>query len=116
MMSFIPLILLIMFSQTLTWFQSNSQFIWPSWEDKPLLSVLVFGVPSCYLFWYVAKYGMASLHSAWDLRFLIFGLSYVSFPILTSYFMHEELFSKKNIVSFILSMFLIMVQYFWRSK
>lgn len=115
-MSIIPLILLIILSQTLTWFQSNSQFAWQSWANKPLLSVLIFGLPASYLFWYVAKFGMESLHSAWDLRFLIFGVSYITFPILTSYFMHEELFTKKNIVCFLLSLTMIAVQYFWRTK
>ena len=115
-MTMLSLIMMIMVSQTLTWFQSNSQFVWPVWSDKPYLSVFIFGIPAAFMFWYVAKYGMESLHSAWDLRFLIFGVSYITFPILTGYFMHEQLFTKKNIVCFFLSMIMIVIQYAWRTK
>ena len=35
------------------WFQFNSQFAWPWWRDKVLLSVLIYAVPMCLCFYFV---------------------------------------------------------------
>lgn len=41
---------LFFIGQSLIWFQSNGQFLWPWWKTNPIIISIVFGSISSYLF------------------------------------------------------------------
>ncbi len=100
--------------QTLGWFQLNSQFVWEWWKDKPLVAAIVFSVPTGICFWYGIKIAYADMGQVWGPRFLIFAMSYLTFPILTWYFLNESMFTARTLVCIALSAMIVAVQLFWR--
>lgn len=106
--------LLFAVGQTFGWFHLNSQFVWEWWKDRPIVALLTFSLPAGFCFWVGMKIAYAEMAEVWGPRFLIFGLSYVTFPILTWYFMQESMFTPKTIICTLLSFLIIGIQLFWR--
>ena len=100
--------------QTCVWFASNSQVVWHWWSDKPLLAAILFGIPASLFFWHGTKYGFAAMDGLWGPRFLGFGMSYLTFPILTWWLAHESMFTVKTMVCIALSCAIMAIQIFWR--
>jgi len=100
--------------QTLGWFQLNSQFVWDWWKDKPLVAAVLFSVPTGICFWYGIKLCYEEWGEVWGPRFLIFTMSYFTFPLLTWFFLHESMFTAKTMVCVVLSFMIVGVQLFWR--
>jgi len=100
--------------QTMAWFQLNSQFVWDWWRDRPLLAVLLYGIPTGLCFFYGVRIAYAEIGQIWGARFLVFSMSYITFPILTWYFMNESMFTAKTMTCVFLSMMIVGVQLFWR--
>ncbi len=107
-------LLLFIIGQALGWFQLNSQFVWEWWSDKPFLSAVIFSVPTGICFWYGIRLCYAEMGEVWGPRFLIFCMSYLTFPLLTWYFMNESMFTAKTLVCVFLSFMIVAVQLFWR--
>ena len=101
-------------AQTLVWFMNNSQFAWEWWEDKPLLTCLIYSLPASMLFWYGTKYSYLGLDGAWGARLLGFGVSYVTFPLLTYIFLKESMFTPKTMICVFFSFCIIAVQIWWK--
>jgi hypothetical protein len=101
-------------AQACVWFSSNSQIVWDWWADKPLLAAILFGVPASLLFWHGTKYGFAAMNELWGPRFLGFGMSYLTFPILTWWFASESMFTAKTMVCVLLSFTIVGIQIFWK--
>jgi len=101
-------------AQTLVWFQLYSQYIWSWWEGKPLHAALLYGIPASLCFWYGTRLAIAATNAAWSARMLGFGMSYMTFPILTWWLLNETMFTTKTMVCVFLSLMIIMVQLFWR--
>ena len=90
-------ILLFICGHTMGWFAGNSQFVWEFWKDKPILATLVFGTPAGLLFWYGTKYCfVATGGELWSVRFIAAVFSYVTFPIMTWYFLGESIFTPRK--------------------
>lgn len=106
--------LAFLLAQIGAWFLNNSQFVWEWWKDKPLITILIWSLPSSYLFWWGTKLAYEGLGTAWSSRLLAFGLSYISFPYLTWIFMGESVFTSKNIISSLLAFILVGIQIFWK--
>ena len=103
--------LLFVLAHILSWLQLNMQFISEWWQGKGMLSVIVFGTPCGLLFWYGWGTATESLDkSVWGARFLSFGLSYLTFPIMTHYFLGESMFTTKTMTCVLLSFAIIFVQ------
>ena len=100
-------------AQTLVWFSCNSQFAWEWWKDKPIITCLIYAFPSSLFFWYGSKYSYAGLGEAWGSRLLGFGISYLTFPILTYALLHESMFTPKTIICILLSFAIVLVQIFF---
>jgi hypothetical protein len=101
--------------QTLAWFQINSQFAWEWWKEKPILAVILFGIPAGLCFFYGVKVAYQEMgNQVWGPRFLIFSMSYLTFPILTWYFLHESMFTSKTMICIALSFMIVGVQLFWK--
>jgi FtsH-binding integral membrane protein len=101
--------------QTLGWFQLNSQFVWNWWQDKPIFSAIVFSIPTGICFWYGVKIAYEEMGQVvWGPRFLIFSMSYFTFPLLTYYFLNESMFTLKTMICVALSFAIVGIQLFWK--
>ncbi len=107
--------LLFILGQTLVWFQLNSQFVWDWWKDKPIPAIIFFSIPASFCFWYGVRMVVGEMNELWGPRLLIFGMSYLTFPLLTWYYMNESMFTPKTMICVLLSFAIIAVQLFWRS-
>lgn len=110
-------LILFLFSlgYTLSWFQTYSQVAWEFWSDKPLLSALIYAIPTSLLFWYGTKLGYDFFNKeAWTVRLIMFAVSYLVFPILTHCFIGETMFTGKTITCVLLSFLIVLIQIFWR--
>ena len=96
----------------LAWYTHNSQFVWEYWKNKPILSNIIFGLPCGILFWYGTKYAMAASDMLWTSRFVAFSLSYLTFPLMTWWYLGESMFTTKTLVCSILAFLIITTQIF----
>ena len=92
-------------------FQHNLQFINPWWKNKEVLNVLIFSIPIGFFYLKSWTYFVETLGSVWSARFLFFGLSYLIFPILAYTFLNETPWTVKTILSTLLSILIIVIQY-----
>jgi len=107
-------ILLFLIGQSLIWFQTNGQFVWPWFKRNPILVSIIGGSFISYIFiratYMVAVYYDGQL---WPGRFIGFTMGILSFALLT-YIMMGEGLSTKTIISLILAVMIICVQIFWK--
>ena len=96
---------------TIGWFAGNSQLVWEWWQNKPFLACLVFGIPASIFFWYGTKFCfVATGGELWSVRFIAAVFSYVTFPLLTWYFLGESIFTPKTVICIILAISILFVQ------
>jgi len=100
--------------QALGWFHLNSQFVWGWWQNKPFLPIVTFTVPASLCFWYGMQLAYAEMGEIWGPRFLIFALSYLTFPLLTWYLLGESMFTKRTLTCIVLACMIAAVQLLWR--
>tara|TARA_R110000822_G_scaffold63045_2_gene155138 strand:+ start:61 stop:408 length:348 start_codon:yes stop_codon:yes gene_type:complete len=105
---------LFLIAQTLVWFQANSQLVWDWWKDKPFVAALVFSLPIALSFWYATKYIYEATGELWTARYVAFGVSFISFPLLTHYFLNESMFTAKTLVCTGLAILIVCIQFFWK--
>ena len=101
-------------AQVFVWFQTNSQLIWDWWKDKPILATVLFSIPTGICFWYGVKIAYEEMGQVWGPRFLIFSMSYFTFPILTWWLLNESMFTTKTMICVALSFMIVGVQLFWK--
>ena len=100
--------------QIIIWFANNSQFVWEWWKDKPIITALIYAMPAAILFWYGTKYTYIGAGGAWGSRLLGFGVSYITFPILTYIFLKESMFAPKTMICVFLSFCIVAIQVWWK--
>jgi len=105
---------LFIVGHTLAWFQLNSQFVWEWWRQHPWLTVAIYSIPVGMCFLTGTKLIVAETGLLWSSRFLAFAASYLAFPLLTWYFMHESMLTTKTLICTFLSCLIIAVQLFWK--
>ena len=107
--------LLFIVGQSMIWFQTNGQFIWPWFKRNPLAVSLIAGTTISYMF-IIATRNVAGYYDGllWPGRFIAFGTGMVSFNILTWYFLGEGL-STKTLISLLLAVTLVAIQILWKS-
>ena len=105
---------LFVIGQSLIWFQTNGQFVWPWFKRNPLIVSLIAGTGISYMFImataYVAEYYGGLL---WPGRFIAQATGIISFALLTFAFMNEGV-SAKTLVSLILAIGIILIQILWK--
>ena len=104
--------LLFSIAQVLAWFQSNSAILGGKLAENFFWIALIFGPIVSILFAYGTKTLYAEIGSLWSIRFLTFGIGYLVFIPLTWYFLGEEIITFKNVISFLLCVALISIQFF----
>ena len=104
-------ILLFVLLHILSWFASNSQLINDNWEEKSFLIMIAASIPIGLCEYYGTKIGYEALDSsAWGVRFVAFGASYLIFPILTYFMLGESMLTLKTMICILLSIIMIAVQ------
>lgn len=106
--------LLFTLGQALGWFHLNSQFVWEWWNNKPIAALIVFSLPAGLCFWLGIQMAYAEMGEVWGPRFLIFALSYLTFPFLTWHFLNESMFTAKTMVCVVLAFIIALIQLLWR--
>ena len=105
---------LFILTQACVWFSVNLQFVSDYWKEKSFLITLALGIPTSVCAYYASQYGYAALNeSAWAVRFLGFGMSYMVFPILTFALLGESFFTAKVLICTLLSICILLVQVFF---
>jgi hypothetical protein len=107
-------ILFFTIGNVLAWFQYNSQFVWPWWRDKPVITNLIFAIPMGLCFWYAVRQVVNTTGLLWTSKLVGFGVSNVIFAILTYFFMKESMLTPKTMICLVLSMAIIGIQIFWK--
>jgi hypothetical protein len=103
-------IILFILAQVLAWFQSNSGVIGEPFKSNYVYIALLFG-PIVSLLFAHATVMLYEHMELWSIRFVTFGIGYLIFIPLTWYFLGEEVFTFKNIISFFLCVLLISIQF-----
>ena len=106
--------LLFTIGQILIWLNVNSQFVWEWWKDKPLLTSLIYSVPTSMIFWYASKSIVEQTGEIWSARFVGFGASYLVFPLMTYYLANESMFTFKTLTCTFLSVIILCIQIFYK--
>jgi hypothetical protein len=106
-------ILLLAFGQSLVWFQTNGQFIWPLFKRNPEIVALIGGSIVSYTFILGTKELAEYYGALWPGRFIGFAAGMVVFALLT-WFMMDEGLNTKTLISLGLSVTLLCVQLFWK--
>ena len=101
----------------LVWFSGFLQFVNDEyWKSKSLLIALALSLPITITAYYAGKSLYTPLeNSAWAIRFIGFGTSYLIFPLLTWIFLNESVFTPKTMVCIALSLLIISIQIFWKT-
>jgi hypothetical protein len=105
---------LFIVGQSLIWFQTNGQFIWPWFKRNPLAISLIAGTGISYMFIYATR--MVAEHYdglLWPGRFIAQATGIVTFAALTFVLLSEGL-STKTIISLSLAIAIIAIQLLWK--
>jgi hypothetical protein len=107
-------VLLFVMGQSMIWFQTNGQFIWPWFKKNPLILSFLGGTTISYMFIKATAF-IAGYYDGliWPGRFIGFSVGILSFALLTNYFLNEGI-NVKTGISLFLAILLICVQIFWK--
>ena len=107
-------ILLYTISQTLVWFQSNGQFLWPFFKKNTWFIALL-GSGIAYMF--IKGTGYIAAHydgQIWPGRFIGFSIGIVTYSIFTYYLMGEGM-NLKTTICVMLALCILLIQLFWKT-
>ena len=111
----IIIVALFVLGNILAWFQSNSQFIWDWWYEHPIVTVLIYSVPTSFAFFFGWRYAVEAFGgSLWSARMFGFGIATIIFGIM-SYMFKGEGINLKTLTCLILSFIIIFIQVFWKT-
>ena len=106
-------IAIVFLTQGLIWFQAYSQFFWDFSKRNPLIIALI-GFPVSYLTILSTKYFYSGFDGLlWPGRFVGFACGILVFSALSYYIMQEN-FSPKTMISLSLAIMILMVQMFYK--
>jgi hypothetical protein len=112
----VVIIALFVIGNILAWFQSNSQFLWEWWYERPVTTILIYSIPTGFAFYYGWRFAVESFEgSLWAARMFGFGIATIIFGIM-SYLFKGEGVTVKTAVCLALSVVIIFIQVFWKTK
>jgi ABC-type phosphate transport system permease subunit len=104
--------ILITLLQIMVWVSVNAQFS-EYFKDVNTFAVCVLlAVPISISGFFGSKFLYAHFDSAWSIRFVGFGISYLVFPVMTWYLLAESMFTAKTLLCIFLSLCIILIQVF----
>ena len=87
----------------------------PAWRGRSLIIAVILAIPISMLAFYSTRHLYIALNeTAWGVRLTAFGMSYVTFPILTWLLLHESMFTPKTMTCIGLSLIIVLIQIFWK--
>tara|TARA_Y100000034_G_scaffold129098_1_gene184927 strand:+ start:13718 stop:14056 length:339 start_codon:yes stop_codon:yes gene_type:complete len=101
-------IAMLTFAHIVIWFQVNAQVVW-AWYKNHIFLLCLLGVPISYIFFKATEIGYEVTESLWAVRFLAFGTSMITFPIMT-YFLTGEGIEIKTVIAIGLSVIIVFLQ------
>ena len=101
-------IAMLTFAHIVIWFQVNAQVVW-DWYKNHVLFLCLLGVPISYIFFKATAMGYEATESLWTIRFLAFGTSMITFPIMT-YILTGEGIGIKTGIAIVLSIIIVILQ------
>lgn len=106
--------LLFFLAQSMIWFQTNGQFMWPFFKDHPIIIAFTLGSAAGWVFFNATSYAVQHFNGLlWPGRFIGFGTGMIVFTILTYLIMGENI-NAKTLVSLMLALIIICLQIFWK--
>jgi hypothetical protein len=109
-MQYFFLFLLFTLLHGLIWFSGNWQLVEGVKQSSALKICLLLSVPISLTGFYVTRLGYDLYESAWSVRLIAFGMSYLIFPVMTWMWLHESPFNVKTMLCIILSFAIIVIQ------
>lgn len=107
-------VLFMLCAQASTWFQLNSQFIWPWAKQHPWLFITIPSIPISMFYYFATTYLVTGFGgSMWPARFLGFGIGVIIFAALV-WGLKGEGMNAKTVISLVLASSLMAVQVFWK--
>lgn len=105
---------LFFIAQSLSWYQTNGQFISGWMKDNPVIVAAVMGIPIGISYIYGTTYVVSAFEGyLWPSRLLGFATGIVSFTALT-YLHLKEGINIKTATILLLAIVIIMLQVFWK--
>jgi len=105
--------LIFFLTDTIVWFQLNGYRVSDYINKHQILFVVLLAIPIALGYFYAWKFAYDGLGSWWSCRLLGFGISFLIFPILTHFLLHESMFRPKILTCIILSVVIVMAQVYW---
>ena len=107
-------VVLFFVAHLLTFFQLNGQFLKNDWFRKNEFLVALSGVILSYFYMYGTKYTVSGTDGLlWPARFIGFSIGMLIYAVLVNYHFAEGM-NTKTVVSLILCLILLGVQFFWK--
>ena len=96
----------------LVWLTTNLQLV-EGWKDSGKIWWVIIGlaIPTSLIAAYATRMLYISLDSAWSIRFIGFGTSYLVFPVMTWILLGESMFTLKTLLCIALSIVILMIQF-----
>ena len=109
-------ILLLVISNILSWYSLNLQIISKWWENKQVLTVLLFSVPIglCVVYSHKILYFSLSNSTSWSPKFISGSLSLLTYSIMSWVIVHESPFQTKTLMCLVLASIIMLIQIFWK--
>ena len=94
----------------LVWFGTNWQLVENVDRTSALKICIIVSIPIALLGFHATKIGYSLYESAWSVRLLAFGTSYLIFPLMTWFWLDESPFNLKTMLCIGLSFSIILIQ------
>lgn len=99
---------------SISWFAMNSQFLWEFWSTRPFLTAILFGIPSNVVFWFASKSIREGMADPWQVRWLLFAMSFPPMFVLTTTMFGDSFLNVKNILTLFFAICIILTQFYHR--
>lgn len=96
----------------LVWVSTNWQLTENANPHHAFWISVVCAIPISLLSFYGTRVGYDQFGSVWSIRLIVFGISYITFPVLTWVLLHESPFNTKTMLCILLSFLIILIQLF----
>lgn len=105
---------LFLLAQSLSWFQTNGQFISTWWKEHPIIVSGLMGIPVGMGYIYGTTYIVAAFDGTlWPARIIGFVTGIVTFSLLTFIFLKEGINLKTGVI-LLLATTIVLLQVFWK--
>ena len=102
-------ILMLTVAHIVIWFQVNAQVV-SDWYKNHIVFLCLLGVPISYIFFKATEMGYEATGSLWAVRFLAFGTSMITFPIIT-YIIAGEGITMRSGICILLAIIIMLLQF-----